>query len=51
MNEATKRAIDKLKIIKDISDSAETRQLCKILVEWLSEQEKTPMGFAPKKDE
>ena len=51
MDEHTKTAIQKLKIIKDLSNSAEVNQVCKVLIEWLGSQEKSEMGFSANSSE
>lgn len=46
MEDPTKRAIEKLKIIKEMSNSGDVHQVCKVLIEWLKDyQEKPVMGF------
>lgn len=51
MEDPTKRAIEKLKIIKEMSNSSETNQICKVMIEWLKDYiEKPEMGFTASGD-
>ena len=46
MNDELKRVVDKLEIVKNLSQQAETQQLCSIVIELvLALDEKKPMGF------
>lgn len=46
MEDHTKRAIEKLKIIKEMSNNPDTSQVCKVLIEWLGTQDKEEeLGF------
>lgn len=45
MSDAGQTAIDKLTIIKAISNSGEVQQLAKIMIEYIKDTDKTEMGF------
>lgn len=52
MENPTKKAIEKLKIIKEMSNSSEITLVCKVLIEWMKDYEKDPeMGFTAKEKE
>lgn len=51
MEDPTKRAIEKLKIIREMSNSSEASQICKVMIQWLQEYiEKPEMGFTASGD-
>lgn len=46
MSPEVKTAIDKLKIVKNMAQAAETQQVCAIVIELVEAmQEKEPLGF------
>ncbi len=46
MNDELKRVVDKLEIVKNLAQSAETQQVCSIIIELVRAiDEKKPMGF------
>ena len=48
MNPEVKSAIDKLKIVKEMAQSPETAQVCKIMIELVGAlEEKGQLGFHP----
>lgn len=50
MENATNKAIEKLKIIKEMSNSSEVNQVCKVMIEWLGSQDRPEMGFTSSAD-
>lgn len=50
MSEVGKRAIDKLKMIKNMSEMAETKEIAKIMIEYIQDSEKGTAGFTSEGD-
>ena len=51
MDDPTKYAIEKLKIIKKLANHNETVQVCEVIIEWLQDnREKGELGFTAGKE-
>lgn len=41
----------KLQVIKEMAPEASVKQVCDVLINYLNDGDKKPIGFEPKKDE